>query len=119
MKEQEHILQVQCVRWFRYQHPNILIFAIPNGGQRNVIVASKMKAEGVTAGIPDLFIAHQANGYGGLFIEMKNGSKGRLSPNQKEIISRLECAGYRCEVVRSFDDFVTTTENYLKHHFKE
>ena len=54
MKDIEHRLQVACVRWFRLQHPNVLIFAIPNGGQRNVVTAKRLKDEGVVAGVADL-----------------------------------------------------------------
>ena len=44
MKEQEHNIQVACVNWFRYQFNNLLIYAVPNGGQRNAVVAAKLKA---------------------------------------------------------------------------
>ncbi len=48
MKDLEHRLQCACVRWFAYQHPELkgTLFAVPNGGQRNAIVAAKLKAEG-------------------------------------------------------------------------
>ena len=47
MKTTEHEIQVNCVNYFRLRYPKGLIYAIPNGGHRNVIVASKLKAEGV------------------------------------------------------------------------
>jgi hypothetical protein len=56
MKTTEHDIQVNCVNYFRLRYPKGLIFAIPNGGQRNVIVASKLKAEGVLSGVPDLCV---------------------------------------------------------------
>ena len=68
MKQPEHILQVNCVNYFRLRYPKGLIYAIPNGGQRNVIVASKMKAEGVLSGVPDLHIPIAKKGYNGLYI---------------------------------------------------
>ena len=43
----EHQEQVQLVRWFRASHPSVLIFAIPNGGYRSRVTASRLKAEGV------------------------------------------------------------------------
>ena len=71
----EHDLQVACVNEFRYLNPRFadLLIAIPNGGKRNAIVAAKMKAEGVVAGVPDLFFAHPSGEWHGLFLEMKNG----------------------------------------------
>ena len=64
MKNGEHQLQVECVKWFRFQYPKLanLLFAIPNGGLRNIKVATKLKAEGVLAGVPDLFLAIPAQG---------------------------------------------------------
>ena len=113
-RELEHKLQVQCVRYFRLKHPKELIFAIPNGGKRNLITAMKMKAEGVLAGIPDLMVAASRNGYHGLFIEMKNGKVGRVTEHQTEAMKRLEAEGYKCEVVRDFASFCQVTEDYLQ-----
>ena len=58
MKDLEHRLQCACVRWFAYQHPELkgTLFAVPNGGQRNALVAAKLKDEGVTAGVADLLV---------------------------------------------------------------
>ncbi len=47
----EHRLQVECLRWLRLVYPSVLCYAIPNGGQRNAIVAAKLKEEGATAGM--------------------------------------------------------------------
>lgn len=55
----EHQEAVAFMQWTAIaarRDPRIgLIFAIPNGGKRNVIVARKMKAEGVKPGVPDYF----------------------------------------------------------------
>ena len=50
MKQLEHTEQVTLMQWWALAHqqfgiPEQLLFAIPNGGERNVIVASKLKAE--------------------------------------------------------------------------
>lgn len=113
MNNNEHNLQVACVRWFRYQYPNAIIYAVPNGGQRNAIVAAKLKAEGVLAGVPDLFVAVAAGGWHGLYIEMKDGKQGRLSPHQARMIIDLQRAGYKCVVCRSFDEFEAQCNDYL------
>ena len=55
MKRDESILQSECVRWFRYQLKDV-IFAIPNGGKRDVSTAIRLNHEGVLAGVADLFI---------------------------------------------------------------
>ena len=113
MKTTEHDIQVNCVNYFRLRYPKGLIYAIPNGGQRNVIVASKLKAEGVLSGVPDLCIPIAKKGYNGLYIELKNGKDGKLSDNQKTIMSKLQNEGYRCEVCWSFDEFRNVVDNYM------
>jgi len=110
----EHDLQVACVKWFRLAYAHKIIFAIPNGGKRNIGTAMKLRAEGVLAGTPDLFIPEANNGYHGLFIEMKAG-KGTLSDNQKVIIPMLIEKGYQVEVVRSAEEFIEVVNSYLKN----
>lgn len=95
----EHVEQVSLVNWFRSTYPNDLIFAIPNGGLRNIAVARKLQAEGVTPGIPDLFVPAWR-----LWIEMKRAKGGRLSDEQKEIIQYLESCGYTVIVGHGFED---------------
>lgn len=95
----EHMEQVSSVNWFRETYPEILIFAIPNGGERHPAVAEKMRREGVTPGVPDLFIPRWR-----MFVEMK-AEKGRLSDKQKERIDYLSSVGYQCLVCYGFEDF--------------
>jgi len=122
MKDREHEIQVECVKWFRMKFREARIMAIPNGGQRNVIVAAKMKAEGVLAGVPDLFVPVACGGYHGLWIEMKKSrvgvrgelvGKGVVSEAQEEMIAWLRGEGYKCDVVYSFDEFRRVCEGYL------
>lgn len=98
-KLSEHLEQVTAVRWFRDNYPGVLIFAIPNGGQRSRTAGYKLKLEGVVAGVPDLFIPEWR-----LFVEMKKEG-GRLSPAQKEQIAYLSSVGYRCLVCHGFESF--------------
>lgn len=85
----EHIEQRQFVSWFRKSYPGIRIFAIPNGGVRNIQTASRLKAEGVSAGVPDLFIPSWR-----VWIEMKRADGGALSEKQKDWRGYLKFCGY-------------------------
>jgi len=85
----EHQEQVGLLNWFHLQFPGILIFAIPNGEKRAITVAKRLKAEGVVRGIPDLFVPEWD-----LWIEMKRTQGGRLSPEQRDIIRKLENMGH-------------------------
>jgi hypothetical protein len=85
----EHEEQSNFVSWFRKKYPEVLIFAIPNGGKRGIREATRLKCEGVVAGIPDLMIPEWK-----VFIEMKRIG-GNLSAQQKEINRRLRIIDYR------------------------
>lgn len=109
----EHQLQVQCVRWFRLQYPKVKIWSNANGGQRNIVVATRMKAEGVLKGVPDLTVAAVRKGFHGLYIEMKNGKRNNPSPEQKALLDYLNNEGYQAVVVRSFAEFQQVVNDYL------
>lgn len=88
------------------------IFAIPNGGQRNRVVAAKLKAEGVKAGVPDLFLAHPSGRFAGLFLEMKVAG-GDVKPKQREWLIDLRRAGYRVAVVNDFKTAWRVVADYI------
>ena len=117
MKHPESDMQMACVRWFRLQYPRHaeLLFAVPNGGRRDVREAARLKAEGVVSGIPDLFLAvtHPKHSVCGLFIELKAG-KGRLTDNQKRIIFKLRDQYYTVEVCNTVGGFMSTINNYME-----
>jgi len=93
--------QITFVSWFRKTYPEVLIFAIPNGGLRHKAVGAKLKLEGVVSGIPDLFIPEWS-----LWIEMKREKGGTTSAQQKEIIEYLNsinqpaiiCKGHKAAI---------------------
>ena len=89
----EHEEQRELVRWFRQTYPDVRIFAIPNGGARSKATAGRLKAEGVSSGVPDLFVPAW-----GLWIEMKRSKGGSLSAEQKDWIKYLESVNY-CVIV--------------------
>lgn len=112
MRHLEDNLQKACVRWFRYQYPDILIHHSPNGGFRTSIEGAKFKAMGTLAGFADLVILAQRGGSGALFIEMKS-DKGRQSDYQKQFEEYCKAAGYTYCVVRTIDEFMESVNRYL------
>lgn len=90
----------------------IPIFHIPNGGKRNPREASNLKAQGVRAGVPDLFVPIAANGRHGLFIEMK-AAKGRVSDKQREWLGLLDSQGYRTAVCFGAGQAIDVLKGYL------
>jgi len=103
----EHAEHVTFYNQFRKQWPDVLIHSVPNGGKRHPKVAKEMKAEGLTAGIPDLFVPAWA-----LWVEMKRVSKGALSKDQEKIIPQLEAAGYTVIVAKGWIDGINQVHEY-------
>jgi VRR-NUC domain len=94
----EHEHQKALFEWAErkshYEIPELkLMFAIPNGGARHIAVARKLKAEGVKAGVPDIFLPVARHGYHGLFIELKTPT-GTIPPKQRLWVNDLMQAGY-------------------------
>ena len=107
--DSEHLEQVRLVSWFRRNYPDVRIFAIPNGGSRSGLQGAKLKAEGVSPGVPDLFVPAWS-----LWIEMKRATGGIVSPVQKDWIAYLEGIGHQCIVGKGFDDAKKQIENVKK-----
>ena len=110
MKHQESTLQTTCVRWFRYQYPHLIIYAVPNGGSRNVREAQHLKAEGVLSGVADLVVLLPQGK--SLYIEMK--VKGnRQTSNQKDFQKKAIALGHTYAVCYTFDEFKQVIENLI------
>ena len=89
MIRSEHVEQREFVSWFRKRYRPTRIFAIPNGGARNKAVGANLKVEGVSPGVPDLFIPAWR-----VWIEMKTLT-GRASDAQTDWAVYLEGCGYQ------------------------
>lgn len=101
--------------WMAGRWPELeYMHAIPNGGDRNKVVAAKLRAEGVKAGVPDIFLPCPRGGFHGLYIEMKRTRGGRVSREQQRWIDGLRAQGYRVEVCAGFDAAKKTIEEYMK-----
>ena len=105
----EHEEQRQLVSWFRKSYKDVLIFAIPNGGLRGQREAMRLKLEGVTPGIPDLYIPAWR-----LWIEMKRRKGGVLSKDQNEIITYLESIGDSVIVGKGWEDARSKVLDFLQ-----
>ena len=112
MKSEEHNIQTACVMWFRYQYPEYLIFAVPNGGARDAVTGRILKAEGVVAGVADLILLMPNKRHNCLCIEMKT-EKGRQQASQKEWQEKIEAVGGKYIICRSFDEFTKAINEYL------
>lgn len=98
----EHSIQTTLVNELTYKlRPEIVRYAIPNGGMRNARVAQKMKAEGLLPGMPDLGFAMEEGRSN--WLELKT-DKGSLSDYQWGIRRKLENLGHQWALARSVEE---------------
>ena len=108
----EHDEQVALFRWMKAAHPKLIMFSIPNAAKRSPQLANYMKAEGLLAGVADLFLMKPIGKYHGLFIEMK-AAKGKVSDQQAYFIEQANLNGYKAIVCFGFDEAHVAITNYL------
>lgn len=120
----EHSHQVALFMWAADElaagrYPELeLMFAIPNGGERNKVVASRLKAEGVKAGVPDVCLPVARHGVYGLWLELKrpksDGKRaGTTQDEQTGWIGKLRAQGYGACVVYGFEEAKAVIIQYL------
>lgn len=110
----EHAEQVILVGRIRAFHPDVLVYAVPNGGGRTAWDAGRLKAEGVLAGVPDLVVAEPRGQYHGLYVEMKRTVGGAVSKKQGEVMAKLRDRGYKVLVCdQGAEDAFERVEAYL------
>jgi hypothetical protein len=108
----EDQLQIAAMRWIRLAYPKAVSFHVANERKTSPMRGAKLKKMGVLAGVPDIHILEPNKIYCGLFIELKT-EKGRLTPSQRDVIERIENAGYKCAVCRSLDEVIDLVDDYF------
>lgn len=98
----------------RGNYPELkLMFHVPNGGARSKAEAGRFKAEGVKAGVPDIFLPVPRGNYHGMFIEMKKRKGGKVSAEQKVWLAELAEQGYFAVVAFGWEDASEQIRSYL------
>lgn len=135
----EHAHQAGLMQWVTmvWKHPlGHMLFAVPNGGDRQAHVGASMKAEGVKKGVPDLCWPVPRNCpspdypqmllsdtgqqvYSGLWIEMKvpsrqNVKDGGCSPEQIKWHGDLIDQGYAVAVAYGWQAAAWVLELYSR-----
>lgn len=114
---EESRIQMAVIRWWDVIHREFgvaehMLFAIPNGGRRDIIGAAILKKEGQRNGVCDLFLAVPRGKYHGLFVELKTAI-GVASEAQTIFICDATKQGYAAYVSRSYDAAVKLITGYL------
>ena len=111
---QEQTLLFEWARYNRVKYPQLdMMFAIPNGGSRNIVEAYHLKEQGVKAGVPDICLPVPSGRFTALYIEMKRRKGGRVSEEQRGWIAALNRVGARAVVCKGFDEAREEIEKYL------
>ncbi len=92
------------------------LHAIPNGGARSKAEAGRLRAEGVKAGVSDLFVAIPTADYCGLYLEMKapRPMRSSVTDAQSAWIERARMAGYAAEVAHGTAEALDIINRYLR-----
>ncbi len=113
----EHDEQAAFHTWLDLKR--IWHYAVPNGAYfgrdpiGRAIQMKKLKAEGFSAGVPDMVIPYQNNEYGALYIEMKKKG-GKVSDEQKAWLEFLESQNYATKICYSADEAIAATMHYFR-----
>lgn len=113
-REQVGFFQMARVFYDRFPELSALLYAIPNGGDRKIGTGSRLRAEGVRPGIPDICCALPFCGYHALYIEMKREKGGTVSADQETVMGWLAKAGYLAVVARGRNEAFGVLEMYLE-----
>jgi len=103
----ESLLQQQIYQWYnntfclKHHNPRHIIFAVPNGGHREMIDAIILKRTGVVPGVSDLIVIRPNEI---VFVEVKR-PEGIQSEKQKKFERTVTSLGFKYYLVYSLKDF--------------
>ena len=114
----EHTEQAALFEWAAWNQNKDaalnMLYAVPNGGKRDIATAKRLKAEGVRAGVPDVFLPVARMGYHGFYIELKVG-KNKTSAEQNAWLEALKAEGYMVDVSYGWQEAAHKITRYLGH----
>lgn len=111
-EEREQIKFFELIPIYFPKLPDKLLFAVPNGGSRNIVEGANLKKQGVTRGVADVILLIPRKGYASLCLEFK-AKKGRQSDEQKEFQRQAENCKNKYIIVRSAMDAIEKVRKYL------
>lgn len=103
----EHVLQVECVEWFRKMYPYYIIFSTNNEATR--MNPNYFEECGMYRGLSDLVVVAPQ---GVLFVELKIGFN-EMKDYQLKCQEKLEAMGYVYRAVYCLDTFKDCVMTFL------
>lgn len=110
----EDRLQQICFMWWNHNYPNHrkMLFAVPNGGERDALQAKILKMTGVVSGVSDLILLWNGRAY---LLELKKPSGGVQSKNQKEFERQAKENNFYYTIIKSLERFIEVVECITKN----
>jgi len=117
-RDLEHKEQVAVIQWWHLAHtgfglPEIALYANANGGDRHLLTAVRLKAEGVRSGVSDLSLCVARGGWNCAYIEMKS-AEGRMSDAQMYFFVEMAKLKNRCVTCYSATEAIEFIKSYLR-----
>lgn len=109
--------QISLVNYIQWKYPGTVTIMSPilkfggNQAQR-AYQGVLMKKMGYVPGTCDLFLPEPRGGKCGLFLELK-ADKGRVQPEQTQMIARLNAKGYAAVVCYGYAEAVNVLDKYM------
>ena len=104
----ENEIHLLAWQWVQKTHPDLLIFHVPNGGNRNLQEALKFKRMGVLPGVADFLMFVRGTA---IAIELKDDS-GKQRDSQERFQEKWEALGNHYWLARSLTDFQNIVATY-------
>lgn len=107
----ENEIHMLAWQWVCETYPDLLIFHVPNGEDRDLKVALKLKRMGVLPGVADFLMFCETD----VAIEMKDAT-GPQRKSQERFQKKWEALGKTYVIARSLDEFkdIVTTHVWPK-----
>ncbi len=120
----EHLEQIEVIAWVRNNMGTYtkleMLYAVPNGGWRDMKTARHLKAEGCQPGLPDLCLPVAKGGFFGAHFELKTKAdklrgikKGVVGEAQEWWLEKLKQEGYFTTVCYGAEETIQALKNYL------
>ena len=119
-RDREGIEQTAFFNWLRVKHPEAFkaAFHPPNGGSRKGgdREGARLKAQGVKAGVSDIFIDQARGGYHGFRCEFKATppNDAAVQPSQNAWLLIEENNGYYAVLCKGLDALIAEAAWYLE-----
>ncbi len=112
-RHQEGLIQELFVAWFRNQYPDAILTASVQEGAKSIGQAVRRKRHGYLAGTPDILVFYPQHPFHGMMIELKTDT-GRASPEQNDLLNRLNKLGYYAVVAKGLDEAKRVAIKYME-----